>query len=45
MALYTTLAGSVLSVWLMINYRLLESGVVHLLTQVVERGEAQHGRA
>lgn len=44
-ALYTTLAGSVLSVWLMINYRLLESGVVHLLTQVVERGEAQHGRA
>ncbi len=44
-ALYTTLAGSVLSVWLMINYRLLESGVVHLLTQVIERGEAQHGRA
>lgn len=44
-ALYTTLAGSVLSIWLMINYRLLESGVVHLLTQVVERGEAPHGRA
>jgi hypothetical protein len=44
-ALYTTLAGSVLSIWLMFNYRLLESGVVQLLTQVVERGEAQHGRA
>jgi hypothetical protein len=35
----------VLSIWLMINYRLLESGVVNLLTSIVERGEASHGRA
>ncbi len=44
-ALYTTLTGSVLSIWLMVNYRLLEGGVVNLLTQIVERGEAGHGRA
>jgi hypothetical protein len=44
-ALYTTLSGAVLSIWLMINYRLLESGVVNLLTSIVERGEASHGRA
>jgi biopolymer transport protein ExbB/TolQ len=44
-ALYTTLTGAVLSIWLMVNYRLLEGGVVHLLTQIVERGEASHGRA
>jgi len=44
-ALYTTLAGAVLSVWLMVDYRLLEAGVVNLLTQIVERGEASHGRA
>ncbi len=43
-ALYTTLTGAVLSIWLMINYRLLEGGVVNLLTQIVERGEASHGR-
>lgn len=44
-ALYTTLAGAVLSVWLMVDYRLLEAGVVNLLTQIIERGEASHGRA
>ena len=44
-ALYTTLTGAVLNIWLMVNYRLLEGGVVHLLTQIVERGEASHGRA
>ena len=44
-ALYTTLTGAVLSIWLMVNYRLLETGVVNLLTQIVERGEASHGRA
>jgi hypothetical protein len=38
-ALYTTLAGSVLSVWLMLNYRLVESGTVRLLTAIVELGE------
>ena len=38
-ALYTTLAGSVLNVWLMLNYRLVESGTVRLLTAIVELGE------
>jgi hypothetical protein len=38
-ALYTTLVGSVLSVWLMLNYRLVESGTVRLLTAIVELGE------
>lgn len=42
-ALYTTLAGSVLNIWLMLNYRLLESGTVKLFTAIVERGET-HGR-
>jgi biopolymer transport protein ExbB/TolQ len=43
-ALYTTLTGSVLNVWLMLNYRLLEDGAVHLLTRCIEIGE-EHGRA
>jgi MotA/TolQ/ExbB proton channel family len=38
-ALYTTLVGAILNVWLMLNYRLLESGTVRLLAAVVERGE------
>jgi hypothetical protein len=38
-ALYTTLVGSVLNVWLMIDYRLLEGGTIRLLTAIVERGE------
>jgi hypothetical protein len=38
-ALYTTLVGSLLNVWLMINVRLLESGTVKLLTATVELGE------
>ncbi len=38
-ALYTTLVGAILNVWLMVNYRLLESGTVRLLTALVERGE------
>ncbi len=42
-ALYTTLVGSVLNIWLMLNYRLLESGSIHLLARLVERGE-RHGR-
>jgi hypothetical protein len=43
-ALYTTLVGSVLNIWLMLNYRLLESGTVKLITAIVEHGE-RHGRA
>ena len=39
MALFKTLVGSVLNVWLMVNYRLLESGTVHLWTKLVETGE------
>jgi MotA/TolQ/ExbB proton channel family len=38
-ALYTTLVGAVLNVWLMLNYRLLEGGTVRLLTAIVELGE------
>lgn len=43
-ALYTTLVGSVLNVWLMANYHLLATGTVKLITALVEFGEA-HGRA
>ena len=39
MALYKTLVGSVLNVWLMVNFRLLETGATHVLTRVVEVGE------
>ena len=38
-ALSTTLVGAVLNIWLMINYRLLESGTLRLLTAIVELGE------
>jgi hypothetical protein len=38
-ALHTTLVGSVLNVWLMLNYRLVEGGSVRLLTAIVELGE------
>jgi MotA/TolQ/ExbB proton channel family len=38
-ALYTTLVGSVLHVWLMVNVRLLEGGTVKLLTATIEAGE------
>lgn len=43
-ALYTTLVGAVLNIWLMLNYRILEGGAVHLYTRLVELGE-HHGRA
>jgi hypothetical protein len=39
MALFKTLVGSVLNVWLMVNYRLLEAGATHLITNLVEVGE------
>ncbi len=42
-ALHTTLVGSVLNVWLMINYRLLEGGTVRVLTRAVEMGERDAG--
>ena len=37
-ALYTTLAGSLLNIWLTLNYRLLEHGTVHYYAQLVELG-------
>ncbi len=43
-ALYTTLVGAILNVWLMVNYRLLEGGTVRLLTALVELGE-RHARS
>ena len=38
-ALYTTLVGSVLHVWLMFNYNLLAGGAVKLITALLEFGE------
>ncbi len=43
-ALYTTLVGSVLNVWLMINYQVLAGGTVKLITAMLEFGE-EHARA
>ena len=43
-ALYTTLIGSVLNIWLMVNHQILATGTVNLLTTVIELGET-HGRA
>lgn len=39
-ALYTTLVGAVLYVWLIINYRILATGTVHLITATIELGES-----
>lgn len=38
-ALYTTLVGAVLNVWLMLNYQVLATGTVNLVTATVELGE------
>jgi hypothetical protein len=38
-ALHTTLVGSLLHLWLMVNVRLLEGGSIKLLTATVEAGE------
>lgn len=38
-ALYTTLLGAVLNVWLTLNHRLLATGTVNLITALVEFGE------
>ncbi len=42
-ALYTTLVGAVLNVWLMVNYHLLVGGTVKLITALVELGEEHAG--
>ncbi len=44
MALFKTLVGSVLNVWLMVDYRLLEGGAVHLLTRSDRGGRAPCSR-
>jgi hypothetical protein len=38
-ALYTTLIGAVLHVWLMIGYRMLATGAVQLYDATLELGE------
>ena len=38
-ALYTTLVGAVLNLWLMANYRLLAGGTAKLITGLIEFGE------
>ncbi len=43
-ALYTTLVGSVLNIWLMINYNVLAGGTIKLITALFEFGE-EHARA
>lgn len=40
-ALYTTLIGSVLYVWLIVNYGILTSGTVNLIAAIVDLGEAR----
>jgi hypothetical protein len=40
-ALYTTLVGAVLHVWLIVNYRILTSGTVDLIAAIVELSEAR----
>lgn len=42
-ALYTTLVGAVLNIWLMVDYRLLSGGTSALIEALIELGEA-HGR-
>jgi len=43
-ALYTTLIGAVLHVWLMIGYRMLATASVQLYDAIVELGERRVGR-
>lgn len=40
-ALYTTLVGSLLSLWMMVNFQILTSGTVNLITAIVELGESR----
>ncbi len=39
-ALYTTLVGAILSLWLTVNYHILSGGAVKLVVAIVRRGEA-----
>ena len=40
-AMYTTLVGSVLYVWLIVNHRILVTGTVDLIDAAIELGEAR----
>jgi hypothetical protein len=40
-ALYTTLVGGVLHIWLIINYRILTSGTVDLIAAIVQLSESR----
>ena len=44
-ALYTTLIGAVLYIWLTVAYRILVSGTVDLIATTIELGEAELGEA
>lgn len=39
-ALYTTLVGAVLHLWLKVNYLILSGGAIRLVSRLVERGES-----
>lgn len=40
-ALYTTLVGSLLHIWLTVNHRLLASGTINLYAAIIELGESR----
>ena len=40
-ALYTTLVGAVLHIWLIVNHRILSSGTSNLYTSLIELGESR----
>ena len=42
-ALYTTLLGSVFHLWLLVNYRMLSTGAMHLFNAIVDFGERRVG--
>jgi biopolymer transport protein ExbB/TolQ len=42
-ALYTTLLGAVLHLWLLVNYRMLATGAMHLFNAIVDFGERRVG--
>ncbi len=42
-ALNTTLVGAMLYIWLIVNYRILTTGTVDLLTAIMEMGEVRAG--
>ena len=44
-ALYTTLVGAVLHVWLIVNHRMLATGTLHLYNAIVELDASRHRHA